>query len=282
MYKNYFQNSNSDLLSDLSVVTYGFQECEPLHSFGPAIRDYYLLHFIYEGTGIFKNSEATFKLNPGGLFLIFPDELTYYCADKDTPWKYQWIGFKGLNAGYYLSEIPLSKSSPVTCVSSVLELKSIFDILLSVNPSDDYSHLGTSGILNLILYNLINEERGAFSTRKSSASSYINRSLMHFEQNYPFHISLNELGKSMGLERTTFFRIFKKETGISPKEYLIRFRINKACDLLSKTDLSISEIAESIGMCDSAHFATIFKSRVGKSPSEYRKNTGRKQDDSSL
>jgi AraC-like DNA-binding protein len=271
MFKNFFHNNNSNLISDLTIVTYGFQECEPLHSFGPAIRDYYLLHFVYEGAGVFKNPEGTYNLNSGDLFLIHPDELTYYYADKDNPWKYQWVGFKGINAGYYLSDISFTRSSPVVSISDIPKLKSIFEILMSINPSDEYSNLGTSGILSLILHFLLKEKKASLNNRKISASSYISKSLSHFEQNYPYSISLNALGKSMGLERTTFFRIFKRETGLSPKEYLIRFRLTKACELLSKTDLSISEIARSVGMLNSAHFATIFKNRMGKTPREYRK-----------
>ncbi len=271
MYQNFFQNNNSNLISDLTVVTYGFQECEPLHSFGPAIRDYFLLHFVYEGRGVFKNPEGTYNINPGDLFLIHPDELTYYYADKENPWKYQWVGFKGISAGYYLSEISFSKTSPVVSISDISVFKNIFNFLISIYPTDEFSYLGTSGVLSLILHTLMKERRRNSNSRKVSASSYINKSLSHFEQNYPFHISLNELSRSMGLERTTFFRIFKRETGLSPKEYLIRFRLSKACELLSKTDLSISEIAQSVGMVNSAHFATIFKNRLGKSPREYRK-----------
>jgi len=271
MYQNFVQTNNSNSISDLTVVTYGFEECNPLHSFGPAIRDYFLLHFVYEGTGVFKNENGTFNVCAGELFLIHPDELTYYCADKDSPWKYQWVGFKGINAGYYLSEISLSRSSPVVSISDISVLKNIFDILISIYPTDEFFNLGASGVLSLILHTLLKEKRVNSNTQKVSASSYINKILSHFEQNYPFHISLNNLGRSMGLERTTLFRIFKKETGLSPKEYLIRFRLNKACELLSKTDLSISEIAQSVGMANSAHFATIFKNRLGDTPREYRK-----------
>lgn len=270
MFKNFFQINDSLLMPLFKVITYGYQECDPLHSFGPAIREYFLIHFVYEGKGIFKNREGTFNLGPGDLFLIHPDELTYYCADKENPWKYQWVGFTGSNVHNILSGMSFSKQSPVITVKDITKIKSMFDCLNSVSPSDELSNLGTHGALSLILYNLLSETNMGKIPHKISAGSHINKILSYFEQNYPYQISINSLSIEIGLERTSLYRIFKKETGLSPKEYLIKFRIGKACELLSKTNLGISQVAESVGMCDSAHFATMFKNLVGKTPRDYR------------
>ena len=81
--------------SDFSPRDFGYQKCEPSHTFGPAIRDYYLVHYIEKGTGTFKNAHSEYKLKSGDAFLIRPDEVTVYTADEKNPWSYIWVGFTG-------------------------------------------------------------------------------------------------------------------------------------------------------------------------------------------
>ena len=69
-----------------------------------------------------------------------------------------------------------------------------------------------------------------------------------------------------------FFAIYH----CTPKEYVTFLRVNKAKELLSDQSLSINDIAERLGYCDSFHFSKIFKSRVGLSPFRYKKGLGNK------
>lgn len=91
----YFENdyvkyleSNINENIDLYLAYCGIEYCYPSHSFGPAIREQYLLHYILDGKGIFKVNNKTYNLTKGQGFLINPNELTYYEADKYEPWKY--------------------------------------------------------------------------------------------------------------------------------------------------------------------------------------------------
>ena len=78
---------------DIIPVQCGMQNCEPSHSYGPAIRSYYLLHFVVSGKGSFTTSRGTFSLGKSDMFIIRPHEITYYEADANDPWTYIWIGF---------------------------------------------------------------------------------------------------------------------------------------------------------------------------------------------
>ena len=87
---------------DLYLCFCGIHDCEPSHSFGPAIRPNYLLHFVIKGKGNYYLNDNCYEVKENECFLIRPNELTFYQADKDDPWTYVWVGFDGEMAQKYL------------------------------------------------------------------------------------------------------------------------------------------------------------------------------------
>ena len=74
-------------------VQFGFENCCPSHSFGPAVRSHWLLHYVVSGFGFFRRDGKQYNLSPGEVFVIPPYLETYYQADAKNPWYYIWIGF---------------------------------------------------------------------------------------------------------------------------------------------------------------------------------------------
>ena len=103
---------------DLGMYQFGREDCEPAHSFGPAIRNHYLFHYILGGKGIFiwkdsRGHDHTEQLRAGQGFLISPGQITTYIADDRIPWEYCWIEFDGLRAKESLELMGLSAGRPV-------------------------------------------------------------------------------------------------------------------------------------------------------------------------
>lgn len=95
-----FPNEN---FLDFRLYQYGWEQCAPLHSFGPFVRNHYLFHYILSGHGQLDTADRHgtvrhYPLNPGQGFLIFPGQITTYSAREDDPWKYVWLEFDGLRA----------------------------------------------------------------------------------------------------------------------------------------------------------------------------------------
>ena len=81
---NIFPNEN---FIDLSMYQYGYEQCEPGHSFGPAARNHYLFHYVISGTGTLlannaKEETVTYPIKSGQGFMIFPGQITTYYADS--------------------------------------------------------------------------------------------------------------------------------------------------------------------------------------------------------
>lgn len=83
-------------LTDLNPLIAGEQDCESGHKFGPAVRDYTLIHYVLKGKGVLYARGEVFPVLPGQAFMILPGEITVYEADREDPWHYQWIGFDGI------------------------------------------------------------------------------------------------------------------------------------------------------------------------------------------
>ena len=79
---------------DINPMECGQERCAPGHSFGPGVRDYYILHYVLSGVGRFTVNDTAHTLHAGDIFVIRPFERIYYEADAEAPWHYVWAGFE--------------------------------------------------------------------------------------------------------------------------------------------------------------------------------------------
>ena len=92
----------------------------------------------------------------------------------------------------------------------------------------------------------------------------------HIHRSFQKTIDVDSLAQMENMSCTAFRCAFKKHTGVSPVEYIIRQRISAACRLLAQTDRSVSAIAADVGYHDQYYFSRIFRKKTGLSPLKYR------------
>ena len=93
--KYYLQRENN---TDLSVYRCGIEECSPGHSWGPGLRDHFIIHYVLKGKGYFTINNTQYEVSENHGFLISPNQIVSYNADNNDPWTYSWVGFIGLRA----------------------------------------------------------------------------------------------------------------------------------------------------------------------------------------
>ena len=106
-FKNSYKVDEKGIAS-LSVYNVGFQKCNPGYQWGPGVRDHFLIHYIVSGKGNYTCGEETFSLAAGDAFLVRPHQRVRYCADRQEPWEYYWVGFNGGDAARILSATDFS------------------------------------------------------------------------------------------------------------------------------------------------------------------------------
>lgn len=109
--------------------------------------------------------------------------------------------------------------------------------------------------------------------RRATPKSYgrLVRAVEHLHTHYSQALSTLQLAGMVGISQSQFDRRFRKLLGASPRQYLLRVRVNAACRLLAETTRSITEIALETGFYDHAHFSRTFSRLMGVSPRVHRK-----------
>ena len=252
----------------------GIEECDPGHSYGPIGRTEFLLHYVLKGKGIFQVGDKTYHLNKHDAFLIYPDELSYYQADKEDPWTYIWIGFDGIKAESCLNHATLSKENRVSRFHCEDTLMECINGMLNASKLTYSNDLMREGYLFLFLSALIQEKHNTINQRTEvydyPLHVYVEHALEFIDHNYAKKIKVNDIANYIGITRSYLTNIFKKSLNMSPQKYLVKYRLDKAKDLLKTTNLPVSTIAFEIGYENPLTFSKVFKSFFDVSPSTYR------------
>ena len=256
----------------MTLYQYGREKCAPLLSCGPAVHNHYLLHYILEGKGLFTiGTDRHYALHAGQAFLICPKSITTYTADKADPWTYIWIEFDGLKIPPFLSDAGLGLKHPIYTPSDpagARELESLMTAMLEQHSSS----LRLLGNMYWILETLIRTSSQRKPPKTGNLQEfYVHEAMMYIERHYNQSISVAQLADWCNLDRSYFGKIFKDTVLVTPQEYIIRYRINTACDLLKNTDLSIGDISAQVGYDNQLHFSRAFKKVMGMAPRDWKK-----------
>ncbi len=104
------------------------------------------------------------------------------------------------------------------------------------------------------------------------SSKKLKQVISYIQVNLEKSLSLSELAKVVELSPSRFARAFKQTTGISPHQYILEYKIERAKDLLNNPLLSIADISYTLNFSSQSHFTTVFRRSTGITPSVYRKN----------
>ncbi|MBM6870955.1 AraC family transcriptional regulator [Pseudoflavonifractor phocaeensis] len=261
---------------DLFLVQFGWEQCIPLHSYGPHIRNNYLFHYVISGRGWLdvRQRDGTgkrYQLHAGQGFLICPNQVTTYCADENDPWAYAWVEFGGVQSQYRLTLAGLGEDQPIyTTIQPEMANKVKDELLYIANHAQD-SSLSLMAHFYLFLDALINSSSSKQRVRGLSQQGFYIREAIHFiDQYYRSDIRIEQVAGFCGLNRTYFSRLFKEVMGQTPQEYLARYRITKAMELMRNTDMSIGEIASMVGYHNQLYFSKVFRKFQGLPPRVWR------------
>ncbi|MBD5453865.1 MAG: AraC family transcriptional regulator [Lachnospiraceae bacterium] len=270
----------SENFVDLGLYQFGWEQCDPSHSFGPAARNHYLFHYCLSGTGTLyannaKGESIKYQIKSGQGFMLFPHQICTYIADNEIPWEYVWIEFDGLRAKETVELAGLSIDQPLYKARYKDLSEKMKDEMLYIVNHKEESPFHLIGHLYLFIDNFVRSATSAQVDKGNSLRDfYIKEAFSFIEQNFQNDISVEDIASCCGLNRSYFGKIFRENTGKSPQEFLISYRMVKATELLKLTRLSVGDIGNAVGYPNQLHFSRAFKNVYGISPRQWRAEHG--------
>lgn len=256
----------------LAVYNTGYEVCERGYTWGPAVRDHYLLHYVRSGKGMYVYNGQEFHLGAGDMFLTYPSTVVSYTADTEEPWEYCWVGFHGTEAKRMLRETAFSKQQPTIHLTDCDRLETLLLSIYRSSGNTPAADADMAGYLYLFLGELM--RCAPVNTARDNVQDYVTQAIRYIQNDYAKDIQISEIASYVGVSRSQLYRAFVERFELSPHQYLKRYRINVACTLLRNATLSVREIAASVGIEDPLYFSRVFKEVKGISPSEYQRNRG--------
>lgn len=258
---------------DFYLCFCGYAQCMPLHNFGFSARPHYIIHYILDGKGIYQTGGRKFELSKGQGFLIEPETLTFYQADQEHPWTYLWIGFGGARAKAFLQDIGLNSSQLTFQCARGEELKQIVFRMLEHRQATTSNAYYLQGKLyeffSVLSHDITLEEHPEIAPE----NNYIQEAITYIRNNFSLGIRVTDIADHLNVNRSYLYTLFMEALGMSPKDFLTKFRVSRARELLTLTDFPVEHIAHSCGYHDALVFSKSFKNLIGTTPREYRKQS---------
>ena len=230
---------------------------------GPMLRNSYIIHYVISGRGYYNGN----PVETGQGFLITPGHIEEYHADPRDPWELLWV----VSEDPAMENLfPAFRRNPKTGIFS-------YSYVSAVRHGADSLFLmprrvvGCPELLELFLH-IYKHQVPLLGQEQSRIDRYVDFALDYIHLNYPNPISITELTELLGISQPYLFRIFKAMTGKSPKQYIGDYRLLQAKKLLTETDLTVGEVAASVGYPDPLAFSKFFTTRQVMSPQKYRQN----------
>lgn len=272
----FFTPSNTAKSNYLYLKCAGCREAGQDFLSDQPVTESYTLLYTYSGAGELEYMDRRFILGPGDGFLIdCRQPYSYRCGADSDNWDFVWFNMCGNTFSVYYSQFAVARK-PVFHASEGSELEMLIRRLgrTATQKSSAQSELMASTTIICILTQLVLLDCGGanVSTERRSVPGYIDGIMERMTSGYAGHITLDSLAAEFNVSKYHLSREFKKYTGYSPNEYLISVRINRAKELLRRTNYSVGEISQLTGCGDVNHFIQLFKSREKTTPAAFRRH----------
>ncbi|NOV02532.1 AraC family transcriptional regulator [Paenibacillus planticolens] len=261
--------------SALTVLFAGESQTKPVHRLGPKVYDYYLIHYVISGKGVFSTQGEEYALGAGDSFVIEPEQLISYVSDESDPWHYCWIAFTGEQAPALLASTGVNPMRPILHTTRNRHIPVLFrHIQRALRTRKANAQLKSVGYLLLLLGEYCEALSASTTTgivTEVESDRIVQQAIHYLSTQYAEPITIEMMAESLGYNRAYLSRLFKRHTKVTPVTFLLKLRVDKARQLLrERLELTIEQIAASVGFYDPLYFSKQFRRLYGVSPSEYR------------
>ena len=264
-----FSNDFSKNL-DAMIYTCGYETCAPSHSYGPVVRSGYLIHYILSGKGIYKTDGHICQLSEGDAFLIRPNTLIYYEADRYHPWTYTWIGFQGIKIEEYLKRTSLLEI-PYFHYGKDDRVRLCHEKMFEAYNLPENRDLMMNSILYEYLYLLASKFPRKYIPPKEKKITYVEEALRYIESNYSQSVNIQVIADYLNIERTYLYGSLRTSPEARRRNISWTTGSGAPAHFSRKPNFQSAISPGPWGYEDALYFSRLFKQKKGRTPTQYRR-----------
>lgn len=266
---------NHELIGSLFLTDIGyFPKASNHYRDRPKGCNEFILIYCIDGNGSITIDENLFKIPPNTFFIIEKGKRHTYKADKKDPWSIYWMHYSGRQASYLYKKFVAQNDGQAISIpfnqNRVFEFDYMFSVLKLGYTDQIFEY--SSMLLHKLLGSFIYYSLKSTNNPEISKEEIANRIKQYLNDNIHESLTLHQIEREFSKSSSTLFTIFKERTGYSIMHFFSLIKIQKACEYINLTDLSIKEISYKLDYQDPLYFSRVFKKFMGVSPLQYKKN----------
>jgi YesN/AraC family two-component response regulator len=256
----------------------------------PNKHEFFELVYVKKGEGVFEIINEPVNIGANDILIIKPDTKHKLTVKSQSKCEFIVLNFKFNNidekeickislesfldfvksskTGSYMKLKVSQKNYIITILNKILR-----EIKDNEIGSELLNRLYVLELFILISRVLKSEWENSMKTESGKLKELVEASVSYINKNFDREISVSDISKYIFLSTSYFTKIFKEYMNVSPHNYLLDIRINRAKELILNTDSKICDIALNVGFSNQQRFNEIFKKRVGITPLKYRKKS---------
>jgi AraC-like DNA-binding protein len=251
------------------------QEDHPLKYFldwdrGRVLNEFQFL-FISAGNGRLRSFEGEFPVRPGSLIVLVPGE-KYRCSpDPGTGWTEYWIGFSGTTPQEWIKLGLLEKVITFYPILNQNAMLATFEEVVGFARRRSFAFQALAASCVQRIFACLIEDR---QLRLDQIDyDIIEKTKTIFDENLYYPLDINELARNLNTNYQNLRYQFREKTGLTPYQYFLQLKINRAKEMLREGKLSIKEISYKLSFDSPYYFSRLFKRKTGSSPSQWNNTT---------
>lgn len=225
-----------------------------------------VMEYVSKGSGYVQWGGRWEQVTEGMIYIL-PKGVTHdYGADSHNPWEKRFINIRGDLPLHLLKEYGLSGHAVFDGTDCAHLFFAIDRVLNEPIPAAETQAMLTGMFMQVLTVLSQNNKRQEHHREAAAMREYLDENIHRVVNN-------SELSELVFRSVDCCLKRFAKEYNVTPYEYQLQNKMRLACRLLTETDMTVRQIAESVGYPDARYFSTLFRHRCGESPSVYRRKS---------